>query len=43
MFKVLSQKLRRTLTTVFERHLIIEDFTNMDQHKNGACTKTFDL
>ena len=29
-FRVLSQQLRGTLTTAFERHLTIEDFTNMD-------------
>ena len=27
-----SQKLRGILTTAFERHLAVEDFTNMDQH-----------
>ena len=27
-----SQQLRGTLTTAFERHLTIEDFTGMDQH-----------
>ena len=43
MFKVLSQQLRGTLTTVFERHLTIKDFTDMDQHMCQACTKTFDL
>ena len=30
MFGVLSQQLRGTLTTAFERHLTIEDFTDMD-------------
>ena len=42
-FKVLSQQLRGTLTTTFERHLIIEDFTDMDQNRCRACTNTFDL
>ena len=36
MFKVLSQQIRSTLTTTFERHLTIEDFTNMDQHRCQA-------
>ena len=31
MFRVLSQHLRVTLTTLFERHLGIGDFTEMDQ------------
>ena len=43
MFKVLPQQLRGTLTTAFERHLAIEDFTEMDQHRCQACTNTFDL
>ena len=43
MFKVLSQELGGTLTTAFERHLTIEDFTDMDQHRCRACTSTFDL
>ena len=43
MFKVLSQQLRGTLTTAFERHLNTEDFTDMDQYKCRACTNTFDL
>ena len=29
MFKVLYQQLGRTLTTAFERHLTIEDFTDI--------------
>ena len=33
MFKVLSQHLRGTLTTEFERHLAVEDFTTVDQHQ----------
>ena len=33
MFKVLSQHLRGTLTTAFERNLAVEDFTAVDQHK----------
>ena len=32
MLKVLSHQLRGTLTTEFERHLIVEDFTDMNQH-----------
>ena len=32
MFKVICQQLRGTLTTVFERHLTVEDFTDMNQH-----------
>ena len=43
MFKVLSQQLRDTLTTAFERHPTIEGFTDMDQHRCQDCTKTFDL
>ena len=43
MFKVLPQQLRDTLTRAFERHLAIEDFTEMDQHRCQACTNTFDL
>ena len=41
--KVLSEQLQGTLTTAFERHLAIEDFTGMDQHRCRACTNTFDL
>ena len=43
MFKVLSQQLRGTLTMEFERHLTIEDFTDMDQHRCRACITTFSL
>ena len=43
MFKILPQRLRGTLTTALERHLAIEDFTEMDQHRCQACTNTFDL
>ena len=43
MFKVLSQQLRGTLTMEFERHLAIEDFTDMDQHRCRACITTFSL
>ena len=32
MFKVLSQHLRGTLKTAFERHTAIEDFMDMDEH-----------
>ena len=27
----------------FERHLAIEDFTDMDENRCRACTSTFDL
>ena len=43
MFKVLSQQLQGTLTMEFERHLTIEDFTDMDQHRCRACITTFSL
>ena len=43
MFTVLPQLLRGTLTMGFERHLAIEDFTEMNQHRCQACTNTFDL
>ena len=43
MFKVLSQQLQGTLTMEFEKHLTIEDFTDMDQHKCRACITTFSL
>ena len=36
-FKVLSEKLQSTLTTGFERHITIKDFTDMDQHRCGAA------
>ena len=32
-YKVLPQRLRGILTTTFERHLPVEDFTDMDQHR----------
>ena len=32
MLKVLSQQLRGTMAMAFERHLIVTDFTDMDQH-----------
>ena len=32
MTGVLSQQVQDILTTVFERHLTVEDFTVMDQH-----------
>ena len=35
--KVLSQRLRGTLTTPSERHLTAEDFTDMDQHRCRVC------
>ena len=43
MFKVPSQQLQGTLTMEFERHLTIEDFTDMDQHRSRACITTFSL
>ena len=43
MFKVLSQQLQGILTMAYERRPPVEDFTNMDQRKCQACTKTFDL
>ena len=43
MFKVLSQQLQGTLTAEFEKHLTIEDFTDMDEERCRSCTKTFDL
>ena len=33
MFKALSQQLRGTLTTAIERHLTVEGFTDMNQHR----------
>ena len=33
MFKILSQQLRDTLTTAFERHLTHENFRDTDQHR----------
>ena len=38
-----SQLLDRTFTTAFERHLAIEDFKDVDQHRCRTCTMTFDL
>ena len=32
MFQVLSQQLRGTLTTAFERYFTDEDFMDIDQH-----------
>ena len=32
MFKVRLQHLQGTLTTAFEKHFAVEDFTEMDQH-----------
>ena len=43
MLKVLSEQLQDTLTTAFERHPPIEDFTDMDRKRCRASTKTFDL
>ena len=40
MFKVLSKQLRGTLTTAFERHMTIKNFTDMDHHR---CQLFFDL
>ena len=42
-FKVVPQQLQGTLTTAFERHPTIEDFTDMDQHRCRGCTNTFHL
>ena len=39
MFKFLSQQLRYTLTTAFERNFTVEDFTEMDLH---ACKSIMD-
>ena len=36
--KVLSQRLRGTLTTAFEKHLTVEHFTNLNQHTCRACS-----
>ena len=38
-----SQQLQGTLTTAFERHFIIEDFTDVDQHMSRAYINTLDL
>ena len=43
MFKVLSRQLQDTLTMAYESHPPVEDFTNMDQRRCRAYTKTFDL
>ena len=43
MSKVLSRQLQDTLTMAYERHPPVEDFTDMDQRRCRACTKTFDL
>ena len=43
MFKILSQQLQGTLTRAFARHVAIEDFTDMDQHRFQAFTKAFNL
>ena len=32
MFKFFSQQLRGTLKTAFDRHLTVENFTDMDHH-----------
>ena len=42
-FQSSFSRITGTLTTAFERHLTIKDFTDMDQHRCQACTKTFDL
>ena len=34
-FKVLSQQLRNTLITAFERHPTVEDFIDIDQHSSS--------
>ena len=43
MLKVLSQQLQDILKMAYERHPPVEDFTDMDQRRCRACTKTFDL
>ena len=43
MLKAPSQQLQDTLTTAFEIHPPIEDFTDMYQRRCRACTKTFDI
>ena len=43
IFKVYFQELRDPLKTAFERYLITEDFTDMDQRRCQACTNTFNL
>ena len=40
MFKVLSKQLRGTLTTAFERHMTVKNFTDMDHHR---CQLFLDL
>ena len=42
MFKVLSQQLQDTLAMAYERHPPVEDFTDTDQRRCRACTKTFE-
>ena len=37
-YKVLSQRLRGILATAFERHVTVEDFTDMDQYRCRACS-----
>ena len=39
----LNSQLRGTQTTAIERHLTIENFTDIDQHRSWACTKAFNL
>ena len=41
MFKVLSQQLRGTLTSTFERHLTVEDYTSMDNIINNIRANSF--
>ena len=38
-----STKITRHLDKGIERNPITEDFTDMNQHSCGVCTKTFDL
>ena len=37
--KELSQRLQGTLKMAFERHLIVEDFTDMDEHMSSASSQ----
>ena len=39
----LNSQLRGTQTTAIERHLTIENFTDIDQHRSWPCTKAFNL
>ena len=43
IFKVFSQQLQDTLAMTYERHPPVEGFTDTDQGRCRACTKTFEL